>query len=70
MRTPDFFSRGPCGRRAHLDYRRRAHLDYRRRAHLDYRRRGDRTYPFLGRTGLIVGLYGVVFHGEYARDVR
>ena len=29
-----------------------------------------RTDPFLGRTGLILGVYGVVFHGEYARDVR
>ena len=25
---------------------------------------------FLGRTGLIIGLYGVVFHGEDARDVH
>ena len=24
----------------------------------------------LGRTGLIIGLYGVVFHGEDARDVH
>ena len=23
---------------------------------------------FLGRTGMIIGLYGVVFHGEDARD--
>ena len=25
---------------------------------------------FLGRTGLIIGLYGVVFRGEDARDVQ
>ena len=26
--------------------------------------------PFFDRTGLIIGLYGVVFHGEDARDVQ